>query len=202
MAATRQRRGDIPRATGTLALAQAMSHPLRVRIVTALNSPRRTYSPNQLAEEMQLPLGSISYHVRELKALGFLEQVETKRRRGAIEHFYRATERAAAWEAEWKRFPPAIKQVLAASALGLGVESLGRAIDSGSFEKRDDSTLGQDTFMSDERGAREAMAILTKTMEALIRVSERAEARLAETEDEGTPISYFLAGFEGSIAPL
>jgi hypothetical protein len=170
-------------------------------MLTAMNSPKRKYSPNQLAEEMRIPLGTVSYHMRELAALRMVEPVGTEQRRGAIEHFYRATQRAGAWAAVWENMPPAGKQAVAATALEQGVLAVGASIDNGRFHSRDDSALAQDTFRADEKGAEEVLEILRKTVHALIAAAERSEARLAEAEEDGTPISYLLAGFEGVIRP-
>ena len=70
------------------ALLRAISHPLRHRLLGMLDG--RTASPNQLARELDLPLGRVSYHIRLLADLGAIELVRTEPRRGALEHFYRA----------------------------------------------------------------------------------------------------------------
>src|SRR5215211_3459933 len=69
-------------------LARALSHPLRLKLLAALNEG--VASPNQLANRLGEPLANVSYHVRILLDLDCIELVETAQRRGAIEHFYRA----------------------------------------------------------------------------------------------------------------
>ena len=51
------------------------------------------YSPKELASELNASLGNVTYHVTILRALGMIELVST-RRRGAVEHFYKARWRA------------------------------------------------------------------------------------------------------------
>jgi hypothetical protein len=99
-------------------------------------------------------------------------------------------------------FPPALKQILAANVLRHGVHALGAAIDNGTFDAREDSTLGQDTFWADERGAQEAMVIIDKAVKALVEVRENAKARLNDDDEQGILISYLLAGYEGSLRPV
>src|SRR5918997_6731510 len=70
---------------------KALTHPLRVQILHALEE--RTASPSELAEEIGAPLGNVSYHVRQLHALGLIKLVKRTPRRGAIEHYYTAHER-------------------------------------------------------------------------------------------------------------
>jgi predicted transcriptional regulator len=51
-------------------------------------------SPKLIAARLDLDLRNVAYHVRVLKRLGCIELVETEKRRGALEHIYRVTERA------------------------------------------------------------------------------------------------------------
>jgi hypothetical protein len=197
----RLKRSEVPRPRGLLALAAAYSHPMRVRILTAMNSPTRRYSPIQLAEEFGVDVSIVAYHFRELVAFELLEVVEENRRRGSIEHVHEATKVAIAWDREWKEIPPIFRQHISALTLRLGVEAVGASINEGRFESRDDVVLAQDTMRVDERGAKEALAILSKTLEALMKVSERAAARLEESGDEGVLISYLTAGYEGALRP-
>jgi predicted transcriptional regulator len=185
-----------------LKLAMAISHPVRFRIITAMNAPERNASPKELAEEFDLDVKRVAYHVRELAELGYLELVDTEPRRGSIEHVYRPVQRFEAWSLEWGELFPAFKQVVAASALGIGVEAIGASIDAGKFEAREDSVLAQDTFHTDERGAEEAGKILIKAVEELVAVADEAKARLAETGEEGFLLSYLTASFEGALRPV
>ncbi len=49
-------------------------------------------SPARIAAELGLDVRSVAYHVRVLKRLGCIELVETRQRRGAVEHVYRAAD--------------------------------------------------------------------------------------------------------------
>jgi DNA-binding transcriptional ArsR family regulator len=72
-------------------VARALGHPLRARILRALDGRRA--SPNQLSGELGAPLPILSYHVRELARAGLIAQTDTRPVRGAVEHYYRATVR-------------------------------------------------------------------------------------------------------------
>ena len=67
-------------------MVKALAHPLRVRVLEALED--RTASPSELADELGANLSLLSYHVRKLEELGMIELVRKAPRRGAIEHFY------------------------------------------------------------------------------------------------------------------
>jgi len=185
-----------------MAMAVAMSHPLRVRILYAMHSPERRCSATDVAEESGIDVKRLSYHMRELAAMGFVEQVDERPVRGSLEKIYGPTKRLEAWDQEWSSMPSSLKEILAASALKTGVQALGAAIDNGTFAARSDSMLGQDTFWADERGAQEALAILDKALGDLLEVGEKARVRLADAGEEGFLISYLLAGYEGSLRPV
>jgi hypothetical protein len=185
-----------------MAMAIAMSHPLRVRILYAMHSPQRRCSATDIAEESHVDVKRLSYHMRELAALGFVEQVDERQVRGSLEKIYAPVNGLEAWESEYASMPRALKRILAASALKTGVFALGAAIDRGTFDARDDSMLAQDTFWSDERGAQEAMAVIDEALKSLLEIRENAKARLAEAGEKGFLISYLLAGYEGSLRPI
>jgi hypothetical protein len=73
------------------AMARAFVHPLKISILEVLAiDGGRTLSPNQMAYELQMPLGNVSFHVEKLRDQRFLDEVNSEPVRGALEHFYRA----------------------------------------------------------------------------------------------------------------
>ena len=75
-------------ATPARALATALAHPLRWRILALLGDGTRT--PAGIARELGVRTENVSYHVRVLCDLGLIELVRTTPVRGALEHHYRA----------------------------------------------------------------------------------------------------------------
>lgn len=73
-------------------LAKALSHSTRAQVLALIAEGKA--SPKQVAERLGEDVRNIAYHVRVLQRLGCVELVETRQRRGATEHFYKATERA------------------------------------------------------------------------------------------------------------
>jgi hypothetical protein len=183
-------------------MAVAMSHPLRVRILYAMHSPERRCSATDISEETDIDVKRLSYHMRELATLGFIEQVDERPVRGSLEKIYGPAKRLEAWELEYSLMPSSLKRTLAASALKTGVFALGAAIDQGTFEARDDAMLGQNTIWVDERGAQEAMATLEDALASLLKIQADAKVRLAEAEEDPILISYLLTGYEGSLRPV
>jgi DNA-binding transcriptional ArsR family regulator len=66
----------------------ALRHPLRRRILRAM-ADRTPISPRELADALEEPLSSVSYHVRVLAENGVVKEVRRRQVRGATQHFYR-----------------------------------------------------------------------------------------------------------------
>jgi DNA-binding transcriptional ArsR family regulator len=75
----------------------ALSHPIRLLIIGRLLEEHA--SPNMLAIKLELPLGTVAYHVRELYKLGLLKLVKTQQKRGATEHIYGLQKSGKSWVA-------------------------------------------------------------------------------------------------------
>jgi DNA-binding transcriptional ArsR family regulator len=113
-------------------VAKALAHPLRTRILGALEG--RTASPSQLAAELDAPLGVLSYHVRRLTALGFVKLVRRVPRRGAVEHYYTATSRPRISNEAWGAVPAVVKQATVSAALDQIGAHVGAAAATGGFD--------------------------------------------------------------------
>lgn len=78
----------INQATHALLVKAACGHPLRMQIL-ANYMDAGILSPNELAQQLEQPIGNVSYHVRILNTAGLLHLTSTAQRRGALEHYYR-----------------------------------------------------------------------------------------------------------------
>ncbi len=178
----------------TQQLAKALAHPLRVRILTALH--RGISSPNQLAQELDEPLGNVSYHVKTLLEYDCVELVKTEPRRGAVEHFYRATERAFFSDADWAKIPASARKGIE----GVILESIGQdataALTEGTIDARTDSHITRTPFVLDEAGWTEMSKLLGETLEQAMKIGEESASRLADEKGEGIPTSLSLLHFE------
>jgi len=73
-------------------LAKALSSSLRVQALALINEG--VASPKAISDRLDLDVRTVAYHVRVLRELDCIELVETRQRRGAVEHIYRVTEQA------------------------------------------------------------------------------------------------------------
>jgi DNA-binding transcriptional ArsR family regulator len=172
----------------TQQLAKALAHPLRVRILTSLH--KGISSPNQLSQELGEPLGNVSYHVKTLLEYDCVELVKTEPRRGAVEHFYRATERAFFSDSDWAKIPASARKGIS----GVVIESIGtdstRALVAGKVDARTDSHVSHTALVIDEQGWTEITAMLAETLNRAIEIQEEAANRLAK--DDSEPVSTML----------
>lgn len=175
-------------------LVKALSHPIRVSILEALQG--RLASPSELSEELDQSLGVVSYHANTLVECGCLELVHTKQRRGALEHFFGLTPRSFIGHQDWRLTPLPLRSGVTSAAVQTFVEQAAEAIEAGTIDSREDTTLNWMPITVDEEGWREVAEIMDKTLEQLVGIHERSSKRLAG--EEGIPMIVGLAGFEAS----
>ncbi len=92
------------------ALLFLLQHPLRKRLLSLYVKEGGILSPKELTDFTKQHISNVGYHVRVLAEHGAVKLIETRPRRGSVEHFYKAT--------------PLIDEVpWARAALGLGGET-------------------------------------------------------------------------------
>jgi len=173
-------------------LVRALAHPMRVRVLEALQG--RTASPSDLAHEFEESLGVIAYHTNALAEVGCIEQVRTRPKRGTIEHFYTARPRSFIGHQDWRRAPLSVRGGVTAEALRTFVARVGAAIDAETIDARDDTTLNWMPVTVDEQGWRETAEVLDRALRELMAVAAASRRRLGEKD--GIPVVTGLAAFE------
>jgi DNA-binding transcriptional ArsR family regulator len=173
-------------------LVKALGHPLRTQILTVLNE--RVASPNELAKETGEPLGNVSYHVRLLADLDCVELVKTEPRRGAVEHYYRATVPPWIDKSAWKNLPRSLRSSVSNSALAVILEEVANALRSGAFDSRPDRHLSRAPLMLDDEGWDELAGMLDDLLERALELKAESADRAATlgTGDGLTPCSLVL----------
>jgi DNA-binding transcriptional ArsR family regulator len=175
-------------------LVKALAHPLRVEILTILNE--RMASPNELSKELDEGLSQVSYHVKVLKDFECIEMVKTEPRRGAVEHYYRATERSFIRDSEWQTLPDSIKPGVSAAAFKMIIGEAVEAINGGSFTARDDVHVSATPGYVDEQGWQESVDLANETLDRVIKIYEASAKRLAKAGAEGIPTTAVLMNYE------
>ena len=176
-------------------LVKALAHPLRVEILTILNE--RMASPNELSKELDEGLSQVSYHVKVLKDFDCIEMVKTEPRRGAVEHYYRATSRAYLTDRDWRNLPNSIKPGLSAAGLKMIVDDVVGAVNGGTFNARDDAHMSWTPGVVDQQGWDESVDLVNDTLTQIIEIHADSAKRLAKSGEEGIPASVVLMNYEG-----
>ena len=158
------------------ALLRAISHPLRHRLLGMLDG--RVASPNQLARELGLPLGRVSYHIRLLSDLGAIELVRTEPRRGALEHFYRAVTTVWFSEGDWTKLPRSARRGILGQNLQQIFTDVTAAADGGGFDHPSSLVL-RAPLQLDDAGMEEISGLLRSAV-------DRARELSGERREDGS----------------
>ena len=175
-------------------VAKAFAHPLRVRILTILNE--RVASPNLLAQELDQSLNLVAYHVRVLEKYDCIELVNTKQRRGATEHFYRATRGQFLTDSEWARLPQSLRPGMSGAMLKALFDDVEEAVVEDTFDEVEDRHLSRTPMLVDGRGWTEVSELLGKTLERLLEIQAAASQRLAGGEETGIDSKVMMMHFK------
>jgi DNA-binding transcriptional ArsR family regulator len=176
-------------------LVKALAHPLRVEILGILNE--RMASPNELSKELDEGLSQVSYHVKVLRDFECIEMVKTEPRRGAVEHYYRATARAFLTDRDWQALPDSVKPGVSASAMRLILDDVLGALHGGTFDARDDRHISWTPGVVDQQGWDESVNLIAETLDRVIKIHAASAKRLAKSGEEGIPASAVLMNYQG-----
>lgn len=175
-------------------VAKAFAHPLRVQILIILNE--RVASPNLLAQELDQSLNLVAYHVRVLEKYDCIELVDTKQRRGATEHFYRATRRQFLTDSEWARMPEVLRPGIATAMLKSVFQDVEEAVSAGTLEEIDDVHLSRTPMVVDRQGWGDVATLLGETLERVLEIQAEAGERLANGDEPGIVSKVHLLHFK------
>ena len=178
----------------TQQLAKALAHPLRVRILSSLH--KGISSPNQLAQELGEPLGNVSYHVKTLLEYDCVELVKTEPRRGAVEHFYRATDKAFLSDSDWAKIPASARKGISGSILESIGQSATEAMAEGTLDARSDSHLSDTPLQLDKQGWKELNKVLTETVDKATTIQKEAVKRMGKEKDKAIQTKLAIMHFE------
>jgi DNA-binding transcriptional ArsR family regulator len=178
-------------------IMKALSHPLRVRMLTLLN--QKVSSPSELADELGEPLGNVSYHMRFLADLKMVKLVRTEPRRGAVEHYYQALEPPQVSGDDWAQLPASLRRTLSDGVLGQIAKDLSGAAKSGGFD-RENMHVSRHAMVLDQEGWDELSALLTDVQQRARAIQDQSAKRLKKTRDGATiPTALALMQFEGGV---
>lgn len=175
-------------------LVKSLAHELRAEILAILNE--RMASPNELAKELDEGLSQVSYHVKVLKDYGVIRLVKTEPRRGAVEHYYRATSRAYLSDRDWHELPESVRIGMSADLFQAIVDDAVAAMEGETFDDREDRHLSWTPLMLDEQAWAAVQKLFNDTLKQVLKLNAEAGKRLARSKEPGISTSVSMLAYE------
>ena len=166
---------------------KAMSHPLRASILRQLTE--RTASPAEMARELDEELSNVSYHTKQLVEFECAELVSTRPVRGALEHFYRATERHLIDTEEWEELDPVIAEDLVCEFMQKILDDFVGSARARLIGADKDFHLTRTLTVLDEEGMEEALEAHERLRLEMVEIEARSAARMVESGEESIRVS-------------
>src|SRR3954452_9553459 len=166
---------------------KAMNHPLRAELLRMLTE--RTASPAEMAREIDQDLSNVSYHTKQLVELEGAELVSTRPVRGALEHFYRATERHLIDTEEWEELDPVIAEDLVCEFMQKILDDFVVSAKARLIGGDKDFPLTRTPIVLDDEGLQEALEAHERARLEILEIEARSAARIVESGEAGTNVS-------------
>jgi predicted transcriptional regulator len=140
-------------------------------------------SPSDVAEQLDVPIGNVSYHVRQLANLGLIKLVREAPRRGAVEHYYTAVARPLITDKAWRDAPEIVREAMVGAALEEAASAVNAAAVAGGFN-RDGAHVSRIPSPVDEQSWKEISKELEATMKRVRKIAEAGQARVKKSSHE------------------
>jgi len=173
---------------------KAMSHPLRAAILRII--AERTASPAEMARELDEELSNVSYHAKQLVEFECAELVSTRPVRGALEHFYRGTERHLIDVEEWEELDPVLAEDILCEIVQRMLDDFVISVRAEAVGKDDKFHLTRTPLVVDEQGLQEALDAHERARLELLDIQARSAGRMVDSQEQGVRLSSSQALFK------
>jgi hypothetical protein len=179
-----------------LAISYAVNHPIRLDCLAILIV--RVASASEIAKELRIGTSAAAHHIEELYKDGVIEYVKTEvggSRRGASEHFYRATALPEVTEDDWLAMPHDGRRQMAGRVLQAIIAQSLAALRCQTMEIDDQLHLGWQAIEVDEEGEGEVAEVLADANERFKLVKGHNKDRLKRAGKTGKVRIVATLGF-------
>ncbi|MDX6633910.1 MAG: hypothetical protein QOF06_113 [Solirubrobacterales bacterium] len=179
-------------------LAVVFADPIRLKIVTELF--RREMSSSQFFEAFGGGTPArLNRHFKRLAEYGWLRLVKEERggrRRGAVEHFYRAPELAIIEDELWEQLPASLRAEFSWRTFEQFSERVKDALEAGTFDAKPERHLTWTPLVLDERGRTEILDLAMALFRSLLEEQADARIRLASSGEDPIEATVAIAAFD------
>jgi len=179
--------------TSGLAFVEALTHPLRSRILGILEHEWATAA--EIAEELGTPARTVRHHLRFLRERGFISVRRSRRRRNVHEYSFEGTTFGYVDDDLYATLSSAERRAVTNHYLRVLSRGVNRFAASGTTYDTHFPFTVRVRLATDEQGWTELTEILSSTLERILRVKRESGERLEGTED-GTVAEIGVLAFE------
>jgi DNA-binding transcriptional ArsR family regulator len=183
------------RGVSDAALGAIVSHPVRCRLIAIFADG--VASPNEIAQELGMPVGDVSYHVRTLREAGVIELVEERPVRGSTEHFYRSVINNIVLEEEdYEALSLDQRVAFARQVFQVATAEASVSLETKKFGERSDHHIARVPFSVDEEAWTELFQLHREMLDRIIEICRESDLRSVGSEEPRIPGIAFAAMFE------
>ena len=180
-------------------LVKSLADPTRAHALNILN--QRPSSPGEIAKELEIDVGLVDHHIKELRNLGVVDQIAQRGVDGAKANVYKANIRQFFDADAWAQVPGDRRLGVTMSILGLISGDIVHAYNGGTLEERPDSHLSRIPMTLDEEGWKEVVDLLEQALEELLAIQVRATNRMANSGEEPMLTKVSIIHFNSPPGP-
>ena len=173
---------------------KALGHPLRMQLLTFI-AEHGEASPVEMSRALDRPLATVSHHTRVLRDAGYVELARTEPRRGAVEHYYRASAAPFLDDEHWESLPIPARRRVSAHLFRRVFKDAAAAGQRGGFDAAG-AHIARVKLDLDARGWRELSRAVLALLKRAETIQERSDERRARPGgDEGSPSELAVLHF-------
>lgn len=181
---------------------KSLDHVLRQHILLA--AVQGEVSPNGLSRALGEGLSQVAYHVQVLREdCGVIEETRREPRRGAVEHFYRATPKTLLPAKAWRRVRKGMRAVVGAGQASDLFNDLAEALKAGKLQGTNDH-IARTPLVLDTEGQRNVKAIAERATKEVEDEQRATAKRMEKANGDGGKArgcTFALLAFEAAWEP-
>jgi hypothetical protein len=177
---------------------KAMSHQLRAEAFRLIRD-KGPLSPRAIARELGADTKDVSYHIRKLKEFACVEEVSTRRVRGAVQTFYRATDEHMIDTEEWEELvenDPEMAEVLTDDFMQCILDDYTASRKASIVGLDKEFYIVRTSRILDSKGILESLEASERYVQEVASITARSAERQGREGTEGIPVSASVVLFK------